>query len=106
MVGLEQTGAGSATPVQKVTVSLFFSEPLNARLATWGDLRLSSIPVDVRSTLVTLPADAGQIAAALPANQLVRSGEFTGGDQLSGGGRKIPVVVTLFDCQAKARRCR
>jgi hypothetical protein len=76
MLGLEQTAGGSAAPVQKATVSLFFSEPLNARLATWGDLRLSSIPVNVQSTLATLPADAGKIATTLPVNQLVRSGEF------------------------------
>ena len=76
IVGLEQTAAGSAAPVQKAAVNFFFTEPLTPRLATWGDLRLSSIPVDVRSTLITLPADAGKIAGALPLNELVRSGEF------------------------------
>jgi hypothetical protein len=76
MLGLEQTAAGSAAPVQKAAIGLFFSEPLNARLATWGDLRLSSIPVDVQSTLAALPADATKIATSLPLNQLVRSGEF------------------------------
>jgi len=76
IVGLEQSAAGSAAPVQKAAVSLFFSEPLTARFQTWGDLRLSSIPVDVQSTLVTLPAYAGKIVGAVPLNQLVRSGEF------------------------------
>lgn len=76
IVGLEQTAAGSAAPVQKAAVNFFFTEPLNGRWSTWGDLRLSSIPVDVQSTLVTLPADAGKIASALPLNELVRSGEF------------------------------
>jgi len=76
MVGLEQTAAGSAAPVQKAAIGLFFSEPLSARLSTWGDLRLSSIPVNVQSTLATLPADATKIATSLPLNQLVRSGEF------------------------------
>lgn len=76
MLGLEQTAAGSAPPVQKAAIGLFFSEPLNGRLSTWGDLRLSSIPVDVQSTLATLPADATKIATSLPLNQLVRSGEF------------------------------
>ena len=87
MVGLEQTAAGSAAPVQKAAIGLFFSEPLSARLSTWGDLRLSSIPVDVQSTLATLPADATKIATSLPLNQLVRSGEFLVGVsyQVAGG---------------------
>lgn len=76
IIGMEQTAAGSAAPIQKAAVNFFFTEPLNARWSTWGDLRLSSIPVDVHSTLVTLPADAGKIAGALPLNELVRSGEF------------------------------
>jgi hypothetical protein len=77
IVGLEQSGAGSAVPVQKAAVSLFFSEPLTARFRTWGDVRLSSIAIDVQSsTLVTLPGDAGKIAAAVPISELVRSGEF------------------------------
>jgi hypothetical protein len=87
MVGLEQTAAGSAAPVQKAAIGLFFSEPLRPRLSTWGDLRLSSIPVDVQSTLATLPTDATKIATTLPLNQLVRSGEFLVGVsyQLVGG---------------------
>ena len=93
---LGDAGAGanrreaSAAPVQKATVSLFFSEPLSARLATWGDVRLSSIPVDVQSTLVTLPADAGKIATTLPLNQLVRSGEFLVGVSYQVAGGKSP----------------
>ena len=90
MLGLEQTAAGSAAPVQKATVSLFFSEPLNARLATWGDLRLSSIAVDVQSTLATLPADATKIATTLPLDQLVRSGEFLVGVSYQVAGGKSP----------------
>jgi len=87
MVGLEQTAAGSAAPVQKAAIGLFFSEPLCPRLATWGDLRLSSSAVDVQSTLATLPADAAKTATTLPLNQLVRSGEFLVGVsyQLVGG---------------------
>lgn len=87
MVGLEQTAAGSAAPAQKAAIGLFFSEPLRSRLSTWGDLRLSSIPVNVQSTLATLPADATKIATSLPLNQLVRSGEFLVGIsyQLVGG---------------------
>src|ERR1700682_2793310 len=65
IVGLEQSAAGAAAPLKKAAVSLFFSEPLTARFQTWGDVRLSSIPVDVQSTLVTLPADAGKIVGAL-----------------------------------------
>jgi hypothetical protein len=87
MLGLEQTAGGSAAPVQKATIGAFFSEPLSARLSTWGDLRLSSIPVNVQSTLATLPADATKIATTLPLNQLVRSGEFLVGVsyQMAGG---------------------
>jgi hypothetical protein len=90
IVGLEQSAAGSTAPVQKAAVSLFFSEPLTARLGTWGDVRLSSIPVNVQSTLGTLPADAGKIVGAIPLNELVRSGEFLVGVRyriLGGQGR-------------------
>jgi hypothetical protein len=90
MVGLEQTAAGSAAPVQKAAIGLFFSEPLSARLSTWGDLRLSSIPVDVQSTLATLPADASKIATSLPLDQLVRSGEFLVGVSYQVVGGKSP----------------
>lgn len=90
MLGLEQTAAGSAAPVQKAAIGLFFSEPLNTRLSTWGDLRLSSIPVDVQSTLATLPADAAKIATSLPLNQLVRSGEFMVGISYQVAGGKSP----------------
>jgi len=90
MLGLEQTAAGSAAPVQKAAIGLFFSEPLSARLSTWGDLRLSSIPVDVQSTLATLPADATKIATSLPLNQLVRSGEFLVGVSYQMVGGKSP----------------
>ena len=90
MLGLEQTAAGSASPVQRAAIGLFFSEPLSARLSTWGDLRLSSIPVDVQSTLATLPADATKIATSLPLNQLVRSGEFLVGVSYQTVGGKSP----------------
>jgi hypothetical protein len=90
MLGLEQTAGGSAAPVQKAAIGLFFSEPLSARLATWGDLRLSSIPVEVQSTLATLPADATKIATSLPLNQLVRSGEFLVGVSYQVAGGKSP----------------
>jgi hypothetical protein len=90
MLGLEQTAAGSAAPVQKAAIGLFFSEPLRPRLATWGDLRLSSIPVNVQSTLATLPADAAKIATTPPLNQLVRSGEFLVGISYQVVGGKGP----------------
>ena len=90
MLGLEQTAAGSAAPVQKAAIGLFFSEPLRPRLSTWGDLRLSSIPVDVQSTLATLPADAAKTATTLPLNQLVRSGEFLVGISYQLAGGKSP----------------
>ncbi|MDP8988899.1 MAG: hypothetical protein M3N41_02300 [Acidobacteriota bacterium] len=90
MLGLEQTAAGSAAPVQKAALGLFFSEPLSARLSTWGDLRLSSIPVVVQSTLATLPADATKIATSRPLNQLVRSGEFLVGVSYRILGAKSP----------------
>jgi hypothetical protein len=90
MLGLEQTAAGSAAPVQKAAIGLFFSEPLSARFSTWGDLRLSSIAVDVQSPLATLPADATKIATSLPLNQLVRSGEFLVGVGYQVAGGKSP----------------
>jgi hypothetical protein len=90
MVGMEQTAAGSAAPVQKAAMGLYFSEPLRPRWAAWGDLRLTSIPLNVQSTLATLTADASKAATALPLNQLVRSGEFLMGVSYQVVGEKNP----------------
>lgn len=87
MVGVEQSAAPSTTPVQKLTVRLFFTEPLGGRLSGWGDVRLSSLPTTISSSIATLPADTLKLAAAEPVSQLVRSGEFLAGAgyRVSGG---------------------
>jgi hypothetical protein len=77
--GVEQSASGSLTPVQKLSVRLFFVEPLNSRWSTWGDLRLTSLPQTITSTPATLASDLPKLASALPVNQLVRSGEFLAG---------------------------
>ena len=74
-------------------IGLFFSEPLARASRTWGDLRLSSVPVEVQSTLATLPADAGKIAASLPLNELVRSGEFLVGVSYRVSGGHSPSLI-------------
>jgi hypothetical protein len=77
--GLEQSSAGSAAPVEKLSVRLFFTEPLNPRLSAWGDLRLSSLPTAISSTAATLPTDVVKLVTATPPTQLVRTGEVLTG---------------------------
>lgn len=79
VVGWEQSASGSVAPVQKLAIDLTFSEPLRPRVAAWGDLRLSSLPRAIPSTVTTLPADAVKLIATVPLSELVRSGEFLAG---------------------------
>jgi hypothetical protein len=87
LVGWEQSASDSATPVQKLAIDLSFTEPLNPRVAAWGDLRLSSLPRAIPSTVATLPADAVKLVTTVPLSELVRSGEFLVGlsYRVSGG---------------------
>ena len=78
-VGVEQSASGALSPVQKLSVRLFFTEPLSARLSVWGDVRLGSLPQTISSTAATLPGDLTKLAGSVPLNQLVRSGEFLAG---------------------------
>ena len=77
--GLEQSAAGSAAPVDKLSIRFFFIEPLNPRLSAWGDLRLSSLPEAITSTVATLPAQVVGLVTASPVSQLVRTGEMLTG---------------------------
>src|SRR5216684_9212785 len=57
IAGFEQSAAASASPVQKVFADLYFAQPLSSSTRVWGDLRLTSMPQQINSTAVTLPAD-------------------------------------------------
>jgi hypothetical protein len=78
-VGVEQSASGAPSPVQKLSVRLFFTEPLGARISTWGDVRLSSLPQTISSTATSLPGDITKLSSTVPLNQFVRSGEFLAG---------------------------
>jgi hypothetical protein len=85
---MEQSGAGSTAPAQKLAVDLSFHQPLSRRMAIWGDVRLSSLPNQLQSTVVTLPLDTVKLASTVPISELVRSGEFLAGGsyRVLGGG--------------------
>ena len=87
IVGWEQSATLAATPVHKLAINLAFAEPLSPRVAAWGDLRLSSLPRAMPSTVATLPADVVKLVATVPLSELVRSGEFLVGlsYRVSGG---------------------
>src|SRR5580765_3391228 len=76
IAGFEQSTAASASPVQKIFADLYFAQPLSSRMRVWGDLRLSSMPQEIDSTAVTLPADVARGIATTPLNRIARSGEF------------------------------
>lgn len=90
VVGVEQRGAGSTEPTQKLAIELAFQQPLSPRMAAWGDVRLSSLPRQLSSSLVTLPVETVKLAATVDVGELARSAEFLVGAsyRLLGGRAK------------------
>ena len=96
IAGFEQSTAASASPVQKIFADLYFAQPLSSRLRVWGDLRLSSMPQEINSTAVTLPADLAKAVATTPLNRIARSGEFLVGLETRVSGNPRTTALSLI----------
>ena len=96
IAGFEQSAAASASPVQKVFADLYFAQPLSSRMRVWGDLRLSSMPQQINSTAVTLPADVVKAVATMPLNRIARSGEFLVGMETRISGSPSATALSLI----------
>jgi hypothetical protein len=96
IAGFEQSAAASASPVQKVFADLYFAQPLSSRVRVWGDLRLSSMPQEINSTAVTLPADLAKAVATTPLNRIARSGEFLVGVETRVAGSVSATAISLI----------
>jgi hypothetical protein len=96
IAGFEQSAAASASPVQKVFADLYFAQPLSSRMRVWGDLRLSSMPQQINSTAVTLPADVVKAVATMPLNRIARSGEFLVGVETRISGNPSATALSLI----------
>jgi len=95
IAGFEQSTAASASPVQKIFADLYFAQPLSSRMRVWGDLRLSSMPQEINSTAVTLPADVAKALATTPLNRIARSGEFLVGAETRVSGSPNAATLAL-----------
>jgi hypothetical protein len=96
IAGFEQSTAASASPVQKIFAHLYFAQPLSSRMRVWGDLRLSSMPQEINSTAVTLPADVAKALATTPLNRIARSGEFLVGTETRVSGSPSTTTLSLI----------
>jgi len=96
IAGFEQSTAASASPVQKIFADLYFAQPLSSRMRVWGDLRLSSMPQEINSTAVTLPADVAKALATTPLNRIARSGEFLVGVATRVSGSPNATTLSLI----------
>src|SRR6266853_1274401 len=75
---------------------LYFAQPLSSRVRVWGDLRLSSMPQEINSTAVTLPADLAKAVATTPLNRIARSGEFLVGVETRVSGSVRATALSLI----------
>jgi len=102
IVGFEQSGASAASSDQKYFFDIYYSRPiklsrkptltkserelgfdddidLGPRLRTWGDLRVSSVPQQISTSVATFASNFAMNVAALKVNQVAQSFEFLGG---------------------------
>ena len=96
VAGFEQSAAASASPVQKIFADLYFAQALSVRVRVWGDLRLSSMPQQINSTAVTLPADVVKAVATMPLSRIARSGEFLVGAETRVSGNPGATALSLI----------
>jgi len=78
IVGLEQSGASSANPDQKLFFDFFIDRELNvSSLSLWGEVQLASYPQQITTPLAQF--NLAVSVAALPVNKLVNSEAFATG---------------------------
>jgi len=87
IVGFEQAGVSAAESKQNFFFDLLYDRPLGPRvdpdlgaaLRGWGNLRISSVPQQVTTSVAQFAADFAQQVGNLKVNQVAQSFEFLGG---------------------------
>jgi hypothetical protein len=96
MVGLEQSGASSADPTQRLFVSLRLASPfpinfdskyhsrrrLGKRFQVWGEVKLTTLPQQISASLVKAPETFNNTVKNLKINEIARAIEFLAGFDL------------------------
>ncbi len=87
IVGFEQAGVSSAQSKQNFFFDLLYDRPLGLRLDPdlgaplrgWGNLRISSVPQQINTSVAQFAAGFAQQVGNLQVNQVAQSFEFLGG---------------------------
>lgn len=87
IVGFEQAGVSAAQSKQDFFFDLLYDRPLGPRvdpdlgaaLRGWGNLRISSVPQQINTSVAQFAADFAQQVGNLKVNQVAQSFEFLGG---------------------------
>jgi hypothetical protein len=91
IVGFEQAGASSAQSTQKFFWNLFLSAPLpfkfntnfddiiGPRYRVWGDIRITSVPQQIESSIKTFATEFSNKVSELKVNEVAQGVEFNAG---------------------------
>lgn len=90
LAGYEQSGASSADPTQRLFLKLYFSSPfpfpiekknhpklqLGRRMQCWGEVKLTTLPQQIGSSIVEAPETFSSTANNLKINEIARAIDF------------------------------
>jgi hypothetical protein len=87
IVGFEQAGVSAAQSKQNFFFDLLYDRPvgvdrdydLGPKLRSWGDLRISSVPQQITTSVATFASTFAQQVGDIKVNQVAQSFEFLGG---------------------------
>lgn len=87
IVGFEQAGVSAAPSQQDFFLDLYYDRPLaldvdkdlGPALRSWGNLRISSVPQQINTSVAQFAAEFAQQVGQLKVNQVAQSFEFLGG---------------------------
>jgi len=91
IIGFEQVGASSAQSVQKFFFNIYISAPLpfkfnknfddviGPRYRTWGDIRMTSVPQQIQSSVKAFATEFGNKISELKVNEVAQAVEFKAG---------------------------
>ncbi len=99
IVGFEQAGASAASSAQRFFFNQYVSVPFpvkqkadadfGPRVRLWGDVRITSVPQQISSTVGTFAAAFPQQAADLKVNEVAQGAEFLAGAEVRLGGMRL-----------------
>ncbi len=113
IVGFEQAGASASSSTQKFFFDFFVSTPapykmhrttsslFGPHLRFWGDVRVTSVPQQIQSTLGQFAISFTQQVSDLKVNEVAQANELLAGIEYRIGERKVP--LPSFDHETKNR---